>query len=290
MNLREQISSRFKVVRWMGDEALVACPHPDHEDHNPSAAINVRKGLWVCYSCGEGGSVEELLGERLSDPAVEDLLTEIATKLAGFESPDHGYPESWLDQFDAAGVHPYWLSRGLSEDVCRTFRLGYDPETGMATYPLRGPSGAVLGVVRRATDNMTLPKYRYPKHAPISQTLFGYYLIRGGVRDVVVAEGALDAIAMWDVGVKAVAQMGASLSREQVQLLRQLGPTTITFAYDADQAGQKALESVKHLRSLDFALLRAMKWDREQGKDPLDLTPSQRRSAYAQAQHMVDYL
>jgi len=284
MSLRSQIDSRFNVVRWMGDEALVSCPHPDHDDHNPSASINVSKGVWVCYSCGRSGTIEKLLGERVSDPAVEDLLTELSTTLAGFDSPDHGYPESWLDQFDAAGVHPYWINRGLSERVCREFRLGYDPETGCATYPLRGPSGAVLGVVRRATDGLTLPKYRYPDHAPIGKTLFGYYKVRGGVRDIVVTEGALDALAFWDVGIPAVAQMGSSLSEDQERLLQRLNLTTMTIAYDQDEAGQKSLEKLLRRPSLRFAIIRVARWDRDDGKDPLELAPQRRKQAYEDAE------
>ena len=283
MSARDQVNAQFRVARWMGDEALVPCPHPDHDDQNPSASINVAKRLWVCYSCGQGGSLERLLGKRVADPAVEDLLTELATTLAGFESVDHGYPESWLDQFDAGGTHPYWLGRGLSDDVCQQFRLGYDPDTRMVTYPLRGPTGAVLGVVRRATDNLTLPKYRYPDHAPVSKTMFGYHLVQHGVSDIVVTEGALDALAMWDVEVPAVAQLGSSLSHEQMTLLRKLSPRSITFAYDQDRAGAKALKRVLNNPRFDFCQMRVMEWDPVQGKDPLDLTHDQRRQYWSDA-------
>lgn len=284
MSVRDQVSAQFRVARWMGDEALVPCPHPDHDDRNPSASINVTKKLWVCYSCGKGGSLEKLLGKRVADPAVEDLLTELSTTLAGFDSVHHGYPESWLDQFEVGGVHPYWLKRGLSEAVCHEFRLGYDPDTHAVTYPLRGPSGVVLGVVRRATDNLTLPKYRYPDHAPISKTLFGYYKVREGVRDIILVEGALDAIAMWDVGLKAVAQMGSNLSEEQIDLLRRLAPRTVTVAYDQDRAGAKALDRLLRNRRFGFAQLRVMRWDPVQGKDPLDLAPEERLRHWEEAE------
>lgn len=282
MGLREQVVSRFKVSRWIGDEAIVSCPHPDHDDRNPSAAINVRKKLWTCYSCGRGGSLDQLFGEQFSDPDVEDILMDIASQLAGFDSEKHGYPESWLDQFDMVGPHPYWLSRGLSEGVVTDFRLGYDYETDCATYPLRGPAGDVLGVVRRVLDDRQ-PKYRYPDHAPISKTLFGYYKVRTGARDIVITEGALDALAMWDVGVPAVAQMGATLSTFQAELIAKLGPTSITLAYDQDPAGNRA--TVKALQNplLRNFPLRVMTWDRELGKDPLDLSYADRLETYATA-------
>ena len=283
MGLREQVASRFKVNRWIGDEAIVSCPHPDHEDRNPSAAINVRKKLWTCYSCGRGGSLDQLFGSQFADPDVEDLLVEIASQLAGFDSEKHGYPESWLDQFDMVGPHPYWLERGLSEEVVTDFRLGYDYETDCATFPLRGPAGDVLGVVRRVLDDRR-PKYRYPDHAPISKTLFGYYKARYGVKDLVLTEGALDALAMWDIGVPALAQMGATLSAFQAELIAKLAPSSITFAYDMDPAGHKATMRALENPALHICPHRVMRWDRTHGKDPLDLSPDDRAFFYEQAE------
>lgn len=281
MGLREQIRSKFRVTREMGDEMLVPCPHPDHEDHNPSASINIRKRLWVCYSCGRGGSLTDLISGRIADENVEDMLAELVKE---FTTPERFlYPERWLDQFDAAGVHPYWLGRGLSEGVVEAFRLGYDFESGRATYPLRTPSGGVVGVVKRATDDTQFPKYQYPGNAKVSETLFGYYKVRRGVRDVVLTEGALDALAMWDVGLPAVAQMGARLSRTQTELLRGLGLRSLTIAYDQDHAGREATERAVTNPLLNFCPLRLMTWDPRDGKDPLDLDPLKRIKAYEEA-------
>jgi DNA primase len=280
--VRSQVRSQFKVYREFGDEMLVSCPHPDHEDTNPSASINVRKRLWVCYGCGKGGSLDRLLNDRVADEAVEDVLKDLADLFR-----DQGpkvYPEAWLDQFDAVGVHPYWTRRGLSEPLCRQFRLGYDLESQRATYPLRTPSGAVLGVVGRATKENQYPRYQYPTNAPISETLFAYYLVRSGVRDVVLVEGAIDALAMWDVGIPAVAQMGSRLSREQTRLLRALGLRTLTIAYDQDAAGRKAMERAVTNWALNFCMIRLMTWDPDRAKDPMELTPDQRMVAYQEAE------
>lgn len=280
MGLRDQIRSRFHVEREMGDELLVQCPHPDHNDSNPSASINVKKRLWVCYSCGKGGTVEALLGGRIIDETTEELLDEIEGFLSTTGEEQPVYPEAWLDQFDLAGVHPYWTGRGLSEDVCRLFRLGYDPESGRATYPLRSPSGAVWGVVGRAVGAQ-LPKYKYPGHAPVSKTLFGYHLLQGFYGDVVLCEGALDAMALWDVGITAVAVLGSRLSLEQSELLVRLSPTSLTLAFDKDDAGEKAEARIIASKKLIHIPMRIMPWHPDDAKDPLDLPPEQRREAYA---------
>jgi DNA primase len=279
MSIRAQVRSRFDVRGEIGDEMIVVCPHPDHDDHNPSASINVKKRLWTCYACGRGGRLEQLLDGVIADPDVGELLGELTASLSASEA--RTYPESWLDQFDGS-VHPYWQQRGLSESVCREFRLGYDFSSGRATFPLRSPSGTVLGVTQRSIDN-SHPRYQYPPGVKISETLFAYYKVRGGVKDVVLTEGALDAIAMWDVGVPAVAQMGASLSRIQIELLRRLGPRTITLAYDQDHAGRVATERVLTNPLLNFSSFRLMSWPPGEGKDPLDLTPSRRAGFYHDA-------
>jgi DNA primase len=278
--LKALVRQRFTVRGEIGDEMVVVCPHPDHSDHNPSASINVKKRVWVCYACGRGGRLEDLLDGNIADPDVDELLDELTSSLKVKESKT--YPESWLDQFDGA-LHPYWLSRGLSEEVCREFRLGYDFSTGRATFPLRSPSGAVLGVTGRSIDN-SQPRYQYPPGVKISETLFAYYKVRGGVRDVVLTEGALDAIAMWDVGVPAVAQMGANLSRTQIELMRRLGLRTITLAYDQDHAGRVAVERALTNPLLNFSNFRLMSWAPDEGKDPLDLPPDRRAMLYRDAQ------
>jgi DNA primase len=279
VSLRDEIRAQFEVFGELGDELLVVCPSPEHDDSNPSAYINVRKRVWFCQSCQASGHLEELLDGRIADEAVEDMLTEIAGALTPQHRPA-SFPERWLDQFDAAGVHPYWQGRGLSEPLCREFRLGYDPGSGRATYPLRSPGGAVLGVVRRSTRSDQRPKYRYPDGVKISETLFGYYKVRQGIRDIVLVEGALDALAMWDVGIPAVAQLGATLSRTQVRLLQGLGLRTLTLAYDQDASGRAAVERAIVNPRLNFCPLRLMTWSPTQGKDPLELTTAEREYAY----------
>lgn len=281
MSLREVVRARFDVAREIGDELIVTCPSPDHADRNPSAAINIRKGLWVCYSCGSRGTLEKLLGTQWVDPDVDDMLADIDELLDDGEIPVH--PEAWLDQFDVAGVHPYWRTRGLSDAVCREFRLGYDPTTGRATIPLRSPRGDVWGVIRRATDGSAVPKYRYPESAPVSRTLFGYHRVRDGVFNITITEGALDAIAMCEAEIPAVAQLGSSLSDHQAELIRQLGPGSITLAYDQDPAGRRARRRTLEHPALQDHLVTVMAWDRELGKDPLDLFPAQRRKFWQES-------
>lgn len=42
-------------------EVTVKCPIPSHEDKKPSASLNLTDNVWVCYTCGVGGSQVDLL-------------------------------------------------------------------------------------------------------------------------------------------------------------------------------------------------------------------------------------
>jgi DNA primase len=44
-----------------GKEWVVSCPL--HEDKTPSMYLNPEKGLWTCFSCGQGGDGIQLVME-----------------------------------------------------------------------------------------------------------------------------------------------------------------------------------------------------------------------------------
>ena len=241
-----------------GTERPFLCPV--HGDSRPSASVNTIKNVWVCYSCGAHGS---LTGEdALLEPDYEVMQQWFNEKM---ETP-HVYTESWLSRFCAGGVHPYWESR-VGSAAARHFKLGWDPELDAGTYPLRGQSGEVLGVVRRNLSGDG-PKYLYPKGVDVGRLLFNYDH-RG--RDLVVlCEGALDAIALWNVGVDAFAIYGARLGPEQVRLIERLDPLYVFTAYDNDDAGGRARWDTE--KAFEHRLVDHLTWPLSWGKDVGELT------------------
>lgn len=251
MRLRDVVRTYFDVVQEAGDEWVIRCPHPDHQDSKPSASVNVVKGLWCCYSCGAAGSVRRTLeGVNIfyAEPSLEDQLTELDELLLD-PTPTY-YLEAWLDQFDAGGkyIHSYWQERGFSKETVKEFRLGYDLESDCVTYPMRDPTGRVLGVVRRRLDSGQ-PKYKYPHGVKKTGLLFNYHNVGGG-KTLVLCEGAIDVIALHDAGVGAVGIYGSSLHDEQVGLLNRLPVTSVVCCFDNDKAGIKATDYVMGLSSL----------------------------------------
>lgn len=299
MNLAEAVRQRFEVAQRIGDEYLVRCPDSNHDDRNPSAAINVRKGLWVCYSCGAGGRVIDLLdGVQVEDESTEDLIKSLTDEVERLFQPPQDMPERWLDQFLGA-PHPYWLRRGFTEETIREFQLGYDPTfqprwdgppVETVTIPLRVPHGGLRGVTRRRLDNAT-PRYHYPAHTDVSAFLYAYERVRQGCPHVTITEGAVDAMLLWQEGIPALAAYSDRLSQAQQELLRCLDPITITIAFDQDAPGQRAVQRIIHgdpdkrrpPADLGAAMIRVAEWPPSEGKDIADLTPDRRREIIQEA-------
>lgn len=208
-----------------------------HEDHNASASVNALSGAWICYACGAKGKVDV---DNVEVPAGV-VLSELTRLDETINSEPITYSEGWLNLFDATGPGEYWLSR-FGEQTCRHFRLGYDPSTNAATYPLRSIAGAVTGVVRRSLlpDG---PKYLYPRGTDVSKLLFNYHGCNGDV--VILVEGATDAIAAYEAGYESMAIYGSHLSRAHIRLLNAYSPKRIIAAFDQDKAGEQAYEAVR---------------------------------------------
>lgn len=258
--IRDLVAEYLGIAAQRGDEWLIHCPDPDHNDSKPSATIYVGEpmerlrggsvvrrtpGLWHCFSCGAAGKISNDAIENYT-PTTDRNIEVFDQVWAELADTHVQLPEAWLDLYAyPGGVHPYWLSR-MSESTAVAWRMGYDPERNAGTYPLRSPDGRLLGVVHRSFDTeATGWKYRYPPGVEKNELLFGHHevdqaWIDATSRVLAVCEGALDAIACWEAGVAAVAILGSRISPAQVRLLNRLCPTTVLVCFDNDEAGRGA--------------------------------------------------
>ena len=178
------------LIYGRGVERPFLCP--EHGDSRPSASVNTIKKVWYCYTCHAHG---DLTGEaRLSEPNYAVMKNWIDERL----DEGHVYPES-PGCHDGTQVRYTTTGSDAVGRAATTLPSGADPDTEPVTYPLRDPAGGVLGVVRRRLLAKPDPKYRYPKGIDVGGLLFNYSQTH--VDRVVLVEGALDAIALWNVGV-----------------------------------------------------------------------------------------
>lgn len=83
-----------------GDEVQFRCPTPGHTDTNPSASLNTKTGLWVCFGCEASGDIYTLGGIKFGmdehSSELPELKRRMAADLTGKSFIEHG-PYSVLD-------------------------------------------------------------------------------------------------------------------------------------------------------------------------------------------------
>lgn len=233
---------------------------PIHDDHKPSARVNVLTGKWVCMVCHAKGTQDTYEPpERMVIDKVRKLGLEARTM-----------NEDYLDMFDASGPGEYWEQR-FTPEACREFRLGYDAVKEKSVYPLRDSYGTLLGLVYRNFPGEK-PKYRYPRGVATSSLLFNYENVPTQA-PVVLVEGAPDVISLWQAGIPAVGCYGSRLLPAQQRLLSRLSPSVVLVAYDMDEAGHTgARGAVRSLLTAGIPASQAM-WTgyNDMGEMPTEL-------------------
>ena len=285
---------------------------PFHQERTPSFTVTPVRGGFKCFGCGEGGDaitfVEkienvdfvgaiEFLAQRFNIPIeYEEISPEAArererkgrlTKL--LERATVFYERVLWESDQAALAREYLASRGLGEEVCRQFRLGYAPggptlarralgdgyerddllTAGLANrrgndyfqrrivFPLADARGAVRGFQARKLhdDDPLQAKYVNSPESDLfkkGDLLYGLDTGRQAIAKqdrAVVVEGNTDVLALRQAGFEPVV---ASMGTAlTAQQLRELNRLTkrLFLCFDADAAGQEAT-----LRGMELAV------------------------------------
>jgi len=185
-------------------------------------------------------------------------------------------------------VRAYLESRGLGEAVCKEFRLGLSPGSGLAQkalekgftrdelkgaglvnargndyfpprlmFPLADARGRIVGFQARKLreDDPLRGKYVNSPEGELfhkSAILYGLHLSRQAIAKqerAVVVEGNTDVIALRQAGFEpVVASMGTALTERQLKELQRL-TRRVYLCFDADAAGEEAT-----LRGMELAV------------------------------------
>ncbi len=157
--------------------------------------------------------------------AWDELLKALGTK---------GYPPALLEKAGLA------QGRQSGEGYFDLFRH-------RLMFPIVDLQGRVVAFGGRALDGSE-PKYLNSKETPVfvkGRTLYALNLAREAIRqrdEIVVVEGNMDVLTAHQFGItNAVASLGTSLTADQVLAMKRLAPAGV-LVYDADAAGQAAME------------------------------------------------
>ncbi len=201
-----------------------------------------------------------------------------------------GYaPDTW----DALLKHA--LAHGLREDDLLDAGLlaenssgrRYDRFRNRVVFPIKDYLGRVVGFSGRVLDD-SLPKYLNTPETELfkkAELLYGLDLAKGPIRatgECLVVEGYMDVIALHQTGFSnAVAALGANVTAEQASLLSRFDVHRLFLAFDADEAGQRAVLSALEQSVGRQFLVRAVTIPT--GKDPADAVLGGGVEAFRQA-------
>jgi DNA primase len=136
-------------LRRVGARFTGLCPF--HDERTPSFSVNAEHGLYHCFGCGASGDAIrfvqetealdfkgaiELLADRYGvelqreqeDPREEERRRRSERLLKLVDRTADFYARYLWESEEAARAREYLAARGLSEEVLRTFRVGYAPK------------------------------------------------------------------------------------------------------------------------------------------------------------------
>lgn len=126
----------------------------------------------------------------------------------------------------------YFKYRKINQQSWTKFSLGYSEKQDMVTVPVHSPDGIVLGFVGRSIEGKD---FKNTPGLPKSKTLFNLHRVKKSDK-VYIVESSFDAIRLDQVGIPAVATLGANVSNKQIELLQKYF-NNISVVADNDEAG-----------------------------------------------------
>ena len=171
-----------------------------------------------------------------SKETATNLESDINKRL--FEKPDYiSFDEILLQRLNAQALESpramrYYNGRLITDDSVNKFKLGFSEKQDMVTIPVHSPDGMPVGFVGRSIEGK---EFKNTPGLPKAKLLFNLHRVKTADR-VYVVESSFDAIRLDQVGMPAVATLGANVSNIQIDLLKKYFNNIIVIA-DNDEAG-----------------------------------------------------
>jgi DNA primase len=256
--------SGVTIEKEAESEYIVFCPfHANHR--TPAGEINKFSGLFFCFSCSKTADLIELVmhfSNRTYFEAVRfikskevetDILSEINNKLVKKEEWTE-FDMSVIDRLHEQALtseraKEYFIKRKISKESVVKFKLGYSENQDMISIPVYNHEGLCVGFVARSIEGKD---FKNTPGLPKSKLLFNLNSVKTASK-VYVVESSFDAIRLDQVGMPAVATLGANISSKQIELLGKYFSDIFLIA-DNDEAGakmaSKMVESLSHRVSI----------------------------------------
>lgn len=134
----------------------------------------------------------------------------------------------------------YLKGRNIKKDSVEKYLIGYSDKQDMITIPVFSPDGLCLGMVGRSVEGK---QFKNTPGLPRNKTLFNLHRNKAASK-IFLVESSFDAIRLEQVGARALASLGSSVSSYQRDLLKKYFNSIIVVS-DNDDAGKVMKEKLK---------------------------------------------
>lgn len=147
LDILDVVQSRV-VLKKKGNNYWGCCPF--HNEKTPSFCVNVQKGIFKCFGCGEGGDAISFL-MKINNQSFNDVIKDLAVQF-GIELPSFSgniksdtdekqkvkdllkkvceyYHENILTKIEAKKALNYLENRGIDKEIINAYKLGYSPKS-----------------------------------------------------------------------------------------------------------------------------------------------------------------
>jgi DNA primase len=238
----------IKIEAEFGNDFIVYCPYHNNS-RTPAGEVAKDSGLFFCFGCQTTKTLEEFLmftsdrtyfeairfiKSKETESNIQTLVMKVINKQPDFLQ----YDDSLIKRLNAqALVSPraisYFRGRKIEKESVVKFNLGYSEAQDSVTIPVQAPDGTTIGFVARTVEGKA---FKNTPGLPKGKVLFNLHRVKSA-GTVYIVESSFDAIRLDQVGLPAVATLGANVSLSQIQLLGQYFYNMVLIA-DNDDAGK----------------------------------------------------
>lgn len=239
--------SGINIESEVDSDYIIFCPFHNNS-RSPAGEIDKANGTFFCFSCHHIADLAEFVmhtsGRTYFEAArfiksketESDLSAQINQQLVVKQMYTQ-YDELQikrlsLQALDSPRAMRYYNGRLITEQSVQKFDLGYSEKQDMVTIPVHSPDGIPVGFVGRSVEGKD---FKNTPGLPKSKILFNLHRVKTSSK-VYVVESSFDAIRLDQVGMPAIATLGANVSSFQTDLLQKYFNNIYVIA-DNDEAG-----------------------------------------------------
>lgn len=255
---RVLVGSGITIESEVGSDFIIFCPYHNNS-RTPAGEVSKESGLFFCFGCQQTSELQELIMKttgrsyfesirfiksKEKETNIEDLVNKKLYKPKEFIQYDELLIKRLNNQaLESTRALRYFEGRKITKQSIEKFNLGFSEKQDMVTIPVQSPEGMTIGFVARTIEGK---EFKNTPGLPKSKILFNLHRVKQSKR-VYIVESSFDAIRIDQVGLPAVATLGANVSNSQIELLKKYF-NEICIVSDNDDAGntmsQKLIDKI----------------------------------------------